>query len=108
MRAILIQVDEHDAIPDGCFMRFSALGPTRPVKRLRCELRDGQTAVCLVEGRAEDDSKVPAWTAPVDDSGAGESWLVGGGAHGLRLRPEGAGGGWAEPYLLVSAESIVE
>jgi hypothetical protein len=34
--------------------------------------------------------------------------LVGGGAWGLRLRPETGGEEWAEPYLLLSPEAIIE
>lgn len=106
MRTILIQVDEHDALPDGCFMKFSALGPTRPIARVRCPFPSGDAA-CAVDGRDDDDRPVPAWTAPVDDSSSGQSWLVGGGTHGLRIRaPDGSI--TAEPYMLVSEDCLID
>lgn len=107
MASIWIEVDEHDAIPDGCLMRFSALGPPRPIARIKATMDDGTEMLCLVEGRSAEDAVVPAWTAPVDDSSAGQAWLVGGGAHGLRLRPESGGDAWAEPYLLLNPDAIV-
>jgi hypothetical protein len=108
MSSIWIEVDEHEAIPEGCLMRFSGLGPPRPITRIRTTLNDGAEVLCLVEGRNAEDQPVPAWTAPVDDSSAGQAWLVGGGAHGLRLRPEPGGETWAEPYLLLHPDAIVE
>jgi hypothetical protein len=106
MRTLLISVDEHDALPDGCQMRFSALGPRRPLSRVRLELPGGEEGVCLVEGRDENDRVIEAWVAPVDDSSAGQAWLVGGGAHGLRIRPEAGGESWAEAYLLLSEDPL--
>ena len=108
MRTILIEVEEHEALPDGCLMRFSALGPSRPIHRVRCDLPEGGNAVCIVEGRNEADQPEPAWVAAVDDSSAGQSWLVGGGAHGVRLRPEAGGPEWAEAYLLLDEDCLVD
>ncbi len=107
MRTVLIEVEEHEAIPDGCFIRYSALGPTRTVSRIRAESPEGIEGVCVVEGRDAEDQPVPAWAVHVDDSSAGQAWLVGGGAHGVRVRPEAGGGFWAEAYLLLSEDSIV-
>jgi hypothetical protein len=108
MRTITIEVEEHEALPDGCYMRFSAISDTQAVRRLDYETPSGEAAIVLVEGRDENDRPVPAWTALVDDSAAGQSMLVGGGAWGLRLRPEAGGEEWAEPYLLLSREAILE
>src|SRR5689334_12951783 len=107
MQTITIEVEEHEAIPDGCYMRFSALSPPRPVRRIQYELPDGTAAVCLVEGRGEDDAVEPAWTALVDDSSAGQSMLVGGSLHGVRVRAESGGEAWAEPYLLLEPDAIL-
>jgi hypothetical protein len=41
------------------------------------------------------DAAAPAWACPVEDSGAGVSWLVYGGNAGLWLAPEGV----AQPDL---------
>ncbi len=89
-------------------MRFSALGPPRPLARIRATMADGAEVLCAVEGRNARDEPVPAWTAPVDDSSAGQAWIVGGGAHGVRLRPESGGETWAEPYLLLAPGAIVD
>jgi hypothetical protein len=107
MQTILVEVEEHDALPDGCLMRFSALGPARPVHHVRCDLPDGSNAVCLVEGRDEKDQPVEAWVASVDDSSAGQSWLVGGGLHGVRLSAA-SGETWAEAYLLLDESCLVD
>lgn len=59
------------------------------------------------------DADAPAWACPVEDSGAGVSWLVFGGNAGLWLAPDGA----TEPdledrtqaveaYVLVSREDV--
>ena len=107
MRSVMIEVEEHEALPDGCLMRFSALDEPRPVRRVQYELRDGTPAVCAVEGRDEADAPVPAWCVMVDDSSAGQSLLVGGGAHGLRLSPVDGGEAWTEAYLLLTPEAAL-
>ena len=50
----------------------------------------------------------PAHMAPVDDSGAGTSFLIFGGTRGPRLRrADGTGEVVAEPYLLLAEEAVV-
>ena len=108
MQTITIEVEEHEALPDGCYMRFSAIGPKRPVRRVSYELPSGIAAVCVVQGCGDDGVSEPAWTALVDDSSAGQSMLVGGGLWGVRVSPEAGGETWAEPYLLLEPEAILE
>lgn len=108
MQTLLVEVEEHDALPDGCMMRFSALTPPRPIHRIRYDLPDGTNGLCRVEGRDEKDQPVPAWVATVDDSSAGQSWLVGGGLHGVRLTSEGGDVTWAEAYLLLDEDCLVD
>lgn len=48
------------------------------------------------------DVSAPAWACPVEDSGAGVSWLVYGGNAGLWLAPAGA----REPDLTDSQQSV--
>lgn len=102
MPIVDVEVDEHEALPDGCFQRFSALAPPRPVSRIR----DGGVER-RVEGRDADDRPCLAQTAPVDDSGAGTTSLVWGGAHGLRVLDDAGEVVEAAPYLLLAAEAIV-
>lgn len=108
MQTITIEIEEHDALPDGCYMRFSALGPKRAVRRIQYELPSGSPAVCLVDGCGEDGVTEPAWAALVDDSSAGQSMLIGGGPRGVRVRPEAGGEAWAEPYLLLAPDALLE
>ena len=74
-----------------------------------------------VEGRCEvvgwsDDGACEVRVVPVGDSGAGESVLVYGGNHGIRMRSRKIGGEWSlfapeefgEPYMLLPSLSQVE
>lgn len=105
-RYIDVVVEEQDDIPEGCELRFHAVGEARPVTRVRYEPLtgpEGEYEVAAAGG-------APALAAPVDDSGAGTSVLVWGDARGLRLRPVGGAGtavSIAEPYLLLAEEAIV-
>jgi hypothetical protein len=104
-RYIDVVVDEQEDIPEGCELRFHAVGESRPVTRIRYEPLtgpEGEYAVTAAGGQ-------PALAAPVDDSGAGTSILIYGDARGLRLRRLGDGEAApiAEPYLLLSDDAIV-
>ncbi len=104
-RYIDVVVDEQEEIPDGCELRFHAVGESRPVSRIRYEPLtgpEGEYEVTAAGGQ-------PALAAPVDDSGAGTSILIYGDARGLRLRRLGDGNPApiAEPYLLLSDDAIV-
>ena len=100
-----VVVEEQEGIPDGCELRFHAVGEPRPVKRVLYEPMtgpEGEFEVTAAGGQ-------PALAAPVDDSGAGTSILIYGDARGVRLRRVGvdASEPIAEPYLLLSADAIV-
>ena len=106
-RYIDVVVEEHDALPEGCEMRFHAVGAERPVRRIRYEPLSGP------EGEFEvgTEGGEVALAAPVDDSGAGTAILIYGDARGLRLRRVGADGALddpiAEPYLLLTEDSLI-
>jgi hypothetical protein len=111
-----VLVEEHDELPEGCELRFHAVGPVRPVRRLRYEPLDGSRGEEEFEVRAAngDGSESEACAVPVDDSGAGTSVLVYGGVRGLRLYRGGAGDRGtngaapvAEPYLLLADDAII-
>jgi hypothetical protein len=105
-RYIDVVVEEHEELPEGCELRFHAVGESRPVRRVLYEPltgAEGEFEVLAAGGAL-------ATAAPVDDSGAGTSMLIYGDARGLRLRRVGDDTGGepiAEPYLLLAADAIV-
>ena len=104
-RYIDVVVEEQEGIPDGCELRFHAVGEPRPVRRILYEPMtgpEGEYEVTAAGGQ-------PALAAPVDDSGAGTSILIYGDANGIRLRAVGedAREPIAEPYLLLAPDAIV-
>ena|SRR5215471_10185900 len=110
LKYVDVVVEEHDEIPDGCELRFHAVGEVRPVRRLRYEPLIGPEGEFEVTSVNEAGAEGPAHAVPVDDSGAGTSLLVYGGARGLRLRrvAPAAGPAVAEPYLLLADDAVIE
>ena len=108
LKYIDVVVEEHEALPEGCELRFHAVGEARVVERVLYEPLDGDAGEFSVVAAGANGGDGPAHMAPVDDSGAGTSVLIFGGAHGLRLRrADGTGAVVAEPYLLLAEEAIV-
>jgi hypothetical protein len=113
-RFVLVNVDEHEALPAGCCMRFKLAGEPRPVRRVRYEAETAESSVdCVVEAPTEGshegrEALGVAWAVEVEDSSAGTSTLVYGGNLGLRLRPVAGGVAVAEPYLLLVHEAVLE
>jgi|SRR5580692_8152314 hypothetical protein len=107
-RYIDVVVEEHDALPEGCEMRFHAVGPDRSVRRIRYEPLSGPEG----EFEVETESGEAAQAAPVDDSGAGTAILIYGDARGLRLRRLASGTASeeliAEPYLLLTEDALLD
>ena len=104
-RYIDVVVEEQEGIPDGCELRFHAVGEWRPVQRVLYEPMtgpEGEYEVTAAGGQ-------PALAVPVDDSSAGTSILIYGDTNGIRLRRVGADASEpiAEPYLLLAADAIV-
>jgi hypothetical protein len=104
-RYIDVLVEEQEGIPDGCELRFHAVGEPRPVKRVYYEPLTGPAGEYEVTAAGGE----PAHAAPVDDSGAGTSILIYGDARGIRLRriDVNAGEPIAEPYLLLADDAIL-
>jgi hypothetical protein len=104
-RYIEVTVEEHDEIPEGCELRFHAVGPSRDIQRIRYEPMigpEGDFTVTAAGGQ-------PACATPVDDSSAGTSILITGDARGLRLsRIGGDESVIAEPYLLLSPDAALD
>ena len=107
-RFVTVQVEEHEAIPDGCSQRFRATGDAVPVHHVRYEPEDGgKESTWSVRGERADGTSVIAMVQPVDDSSAGTSMLVVGGDHGVRLTSE-SGEEAALPFLLLSRGAVVD
>ena len=105
MTFVDIAVEPHDALPDGCSMRFKPIGSmdeVRPIGRIRYESEDGLGGIWTVEAIFSDGNRGPARTVPVEDSSAGSSNLVFGGDFGLRLTSLETGAEVAEPFLLLA------
>jgi len=100
-----VQVEEHEALPDGCCLRFRAQTEGRPIARVAYESEAGTAGIWTVAGRTAEDGPAPALAFEVDDSSAGTSLLVVGGERGLRLTSEATGEIVAEAYLLLSLAS---
>ena len=109
MHIVEVNIEEHEALPQGCCMRFRASGEPRPVRYVTYESEDGREGTWHVEAQHSDGSRAPAMAIEVDDSGAGTSTLIYGGNHGLRLTPTFTTSDEriAEPYLLVSGDAVL-
>lgn len=109
-RFVLVNVDEHEALPEGCCLRFKLASQPWPVRRVRYEPEDAEaSAEYLVESpTVEGGATETAWAAEVEDSSAGTSTLVYGGPLGLRLRPVAGGVTLAEPYLLLARGRVLD
>lgn len=99
MPFVAVQVEEHEALPEGCSLRFKAQDAGEPIAEVRWESDDGVAGTWTVEAEAIDGTRSPAMAYRVDDSSAGTSLLIVGGAHGLRLTLGSTH--VAEPYLLL-------
>jgi hypothetical protein len=104
---ITVIVEEHEDLPEGCCMRFKAIGGSRIVRRVRLD-GDAPIDEWTVESCGMSGEPSPAYGVTVEDSSAGSSVLIYGGARGLRLRRVQGGLVVAEPYLLLSERSVVD
>ncbi len=100
-----ILVDPHPALPDGVTLRYKAESPVRQVLRVCYEPDEGPDGVWEIVGVDADGSARVARAVQVEDSGAGTSWLIWGGTHGLRLRLGVQE--VAETHLLLALDQIV-
>lgn len=101
-----VRVEEHDALPDGCCLRWKAQGQGRVVSEVRYEAESGTAGLWAVEAASADGARAAATAYPVDDSSAGTSTLIVGGDHGLRLTSKDTGEVVAEPYLLLAGSAV--
>jgi hypothetical protein len=93
---------------EGATLRFRSEGTAREVRSLVYPAGADERIPCDVTGWSSENggSPCPAQAIPVEDSGGGVAMLIYGGDWGLKLTPRDGSAPFAEPYLLVSAESI--
>jgi hypothetical protein len=78
-----------------------------PVRLITYESEEGTRGTWQVAGEGADGSPTVATAYEVDDSSAGTSMLIVGGAHGVRLTFVSTGETAAELYLLLGLDCIV-
>lgn len=95
--------------------RFSTLGSPRTVTHLQIDGPNGNRGWWGATGVDEGGAFVPAQAILMEDSGAGNVWLIYGGSWGLRFRKEESSdwsladkSQWGEPFkvLDISGEDI--
>ncbi len=105
---VTVQVEEHEALPDGCSQRFRATAAPAAVHHVSYEPEEGgPEEAWAIRGEEVDGTTAPALARLVDDSSAGTSVLVTGGAHGLRLTSS-TGKVLAVPYLLLAPTALID
>ena len=106
MPFVAVQVEEHEALPEGCSLRFKAQDAGEPIATVTWESEDGVCGTWTVAAEASNGAHSSATAYRVDDSSAGTSLLIVGGGHGLRLTLDATQ--IAEPYLLLPVPSKVD
>lgn len=108
---MFLEVENNPNFEGSYFLRFKEIGPARVVTHVKSYDRQSQGEWCEVTGWCDDPEspQVPAYAQPVEDSGAGASFLIFGGSWGMRLKPEKNTNQWdlydsqqwGEGYLLI-------
>ena len=115
MAQVWIDIDDNDNCGYFPMQTFEVRGQERVASSILLD------DVTNVDGRCEavgwsDFGRCEIRVVPVGDSGAGESILVHGGNHGIRLRPNRGGAEWSlgsddefgEPYMLLPTGTAIE
>jgi hypothetical protein len=108
---MLIEVEQNRNCEASCYARFKEAGPARQVVQVRTYDRKVDGEWCWVTGWSDDERHplCPAFAQPVEDSGAGLTYVVFGGLYGIRLKPVASQEEWSlesphqwgEPYLFL-------
>ena len=106
---MFVEVESNPNCESSVFARFKETGPAKQVSQIKSYDRRPEGEWCWVTGWTNDPEAphCPAYTQPVEDSGAGLTNLVFGGLWGIRLRPVTideewnleSPNQWGEPYL---------
>ena len=99
-----VLVEPNPALPHGISLRYKAESAVRPATHVLYEPDDGPDGLWQVVGVDARGQDVPARAVQVEDSGAGTSWLIWGGAWGLRLRQDGME--VPETHLLLALDQL--
>lgn len=81
-----LEVEENPNCEATPLQVFGELSPPRPVRQMWLD-RDGKRALCGITGIERGGAPCPAYAQKVQDSGAGVSFLIYGGAWGIRFKP---------------------
>ena len=86
---MIVEVESNPNCEQPFFGRFKELSRPRQVSQIKLFDRRSDGEWCDVTGWSDDSDRpcCPAWTCPVEDSGAGTTHLVYGGLFGLRFTP---------------------
>lgn len=109
---LLIEIEENPNCSESGSWRFKPLGSRRVALQTRTYDRTDDGEWCWVTGWTDRDEAphCPAWVQPVEESGQGKSYLVYGGAWGIRLKPVEVDEAWSlespnqwgAPHLLLA------
>lgn len=112
---MIVEVEANPNCEQGFFGRFKELSRPRLIRRIKLYDRRPEGEWYEVTGWSDDPRQpcCPAWSCPVEDSGAGRTHLVYGGIFGLRFKPVDLEEAWSldsprqwgEPYLAVADSS---
>jgi hypothetical protein len=106
---MFVEVEPGPNCEQSFFARFKEVGPARRVLQVKSFDRRSEGEWCWVTGWSDDPDRprCAAFAQPVEDSGAGVTYLVFGGRCGIRLKPVSleedwgleSRNQWGEPYL---------
>ncbi len=115
MAQVWIDIEENDNCGYFPIQTFEARGEECRASAIALDNVVNVSGRCEVVGW-NDGSKCEVRVVPIGDSGAGESILVYGGNHGIRLRPLASEASWSldsdgqtgEPYMLLPTGTRVD
>ena len=109
---MIVEVESNPNCEQSFFGRFKGLSRPRQVAQIKLFDRRPDGEWCDVTGWSDDPDHpcCPAWTCPVEDSGAGTTHLVYGGIFGLRFKAVethepwslDSPNQWGEPYVAIA------
>ena len=109
---MIIEVESNPNCEQSFFGRFKEAGRPTLLVQIKLYDRRPEGAWYDITGWSDDPDHpcCPAWSCPVEDSGAGTTYLAYGGIFGLRFKPVEidepwsleSGHQWGEPYVAVA------
>lgn len=109
---MFLDVETNPNCEQSVFLRFAEMDVAQEVVQVKSYERSPQGEWCWVTGWTDDPANplCAALAQPVNDSGAGKSYLIYGGIWGIRFKPVRleedwdleSPNQWGEPYLLLA------